>query len=231
MLHRLEIHTAFGGTGRAANLNAFMSEDPKVLVATPGRLNDYLAEEGCRRKFTSMQTLILDEADRMLDAGFLPDILQILNALPPKKLARWQGMCFSATMPPSINQVLPIVLNPEHTRISTLDTSEPPTVARVPQYSVVISSVRDTFNALFTLLNAEVQTATEEPKIIVFGTTANLVALYAKVYEGLLDLRVFELHSRMTQSRRTRMTTDFKDANRGIMFASDGRRLIVLLIY
>ena len=65
----LQVHTAFGGTARAANLNKFRNSDPAILVATPGRLNDILGEEDVRSKFDDIQTLILDEADRMLDAG------------------------------------------------------------------------------------------------------------------------------------------------------------------
>ena len=65
----LQVHTAFGGTARASNLNKFRNGDPAILVATPGRLNDILGEEDVRSKFDDMQTLILDEADRMLDAG------------------------------------------------------------------------------------------------------------------------------------------------------------------
>ena len=69
MRRPIEVHTAFGGTARTANLNKFMKGDPKILIATPGRLNDYLGELGIQRKFDSLQTLILDEADAMLEAG------------------------------------------------------------------------------------------------------------------------------------------------------------------
>ena len=69
MRRPIEVHTAFGGTARVANLNKFMKGDPKILVATPGRLNDYLSELETQRKFNSLQTLILDEADAMLEAG------------------------------------------------------------------------------------------------------------------------------------------------------------------
>lgn len=65
----IEVHTAFGGTAKASSLNKFKRGDPKMLVATPGRLNDYLSEDDVRDKFSGMMTLVLDEADRMLDAG------------------------------------------------------------------------------------------------------------------------------------------------------------------
>ena len=130
-------------------------------------------------------------------------------------------MCFSATIPPRMHQVLSHVLAEDHVSISTLDASEPPTLAKVPQFSVIIPSVSDTFKALLALLNFEIDVTEGDPKIIVFGTTANLVALYAKVFKGLLNLQVLELHSRLSQAARTKATDEFKAAKRGIMFASD----------
>lgn len=65
----LEVHTAFGGTAKASSLQRFKQGDPKILVATPGRLNDYLGEADVQGKFRFMNTLVLDEADRMLDQG------------------------------------------------------------------------------------------------------------------------------------------------------------------
>ncbi len=158
----------------------------------------------------------------MLDQGFLPDILKVLRALPPKPTGQWQGMCFSATIPPKMQQVLSNVLKKDHTSISTIDTSEPPTLAKVPQFSVVIPRVEDTFTALFSLLKEEIRVTDTESKIIVFGTTANLVALYSEVFEGQTSLKVYELHSRMSQPARTRATEAFKAAKSGIMFATDG---------
>lgn len=124
-----------------------------------------------------------------------------------------------------MEQVLSHVLKKEHVSISTLDASEPPTLARVPQYSVIIPSVTDTFTALFSLIKEEVQITEGEPKFIVFGTTANLVALYVQVFQTQTNLKVYELHSRMSQPARTRATNDFKIAKNGIMFATDGRNL------
>lgn len=65
----VEIHTAYGGSARAQHLRTFLEQDPKILVATPGRLKDYLTEQEIRKKFEDMQTLILDEGDMMLEAG------------------------------------------------------------------------------------------------------------------------------------------------------------------
>lgn len=217
----LQVHTAFGGTAKASNLSRFRNGDPKILVATPGRLNDYLSELDVRAKFDEMKTLVLDEADRMLDAGFLPDILKVLRALPSKVNGQWQGMCFSATLPPKIQQVLSNVLKKDHVSISTIDASEPPTLEKVPQYSVVIPKIDDTFPALFSLIKEEIHATMGDSKIIVFGTTANLVALYAQVFEAQTHLKVYELQSRLSQPARTKATDAFKVATSGLMFATD----------
>lgn len=71
----IEVQAAFGGLARASMMNKFKEGDPKILVATPGRLKDYLAVEELRQRFQSMQTLILDEADAMLEAGMRIDCL------------------------------------------------------------------------------------------------------------------------------------------------------------
>ncbi len=137
-------------------------------------------------------------------------------------------MCFSATVPPKIKDVLSNVLNSDYTMISTIDSSEPPTLAGVPQYSVIIPSVTDTFNALLSLINIEITLGKEDPKIIVFGTTANLVSLYVRLFQGQTHLNVYELHSRLSQPQRTRTTSAFKETQSGIMFATDGTCLVPL---
>lgn len=154
--------------------------------------------------------------------GFLPDVLQILKALPPKS-KKWRGMCFSATFPAKIQEVLSCVLDSDYTSISTIEPSEVPTVDGVPQFFLVIPTVVETFATLLSLIRHEITVSTKEPKIIVFGITAAIVSLYAKVFSDHTDLRVFELHSRMTQPRRTQTTSEFKAAKNGIMFATDGR--------
>ncbi|KAL8807171.1 MAG: hypothetical protein Q9182_000853 [Xanthomendoza sp. 2 TL-2023] len=217
----LEVHTAFGGTAKASTLLKFQNGDPKILIATPGRLNDYMSDASVASKFHAIRSVILDEADRMLDTGFLPTILQILKALPAKRDANWQGMCFSATIPPKIQQVFSHVLEPNHVKISTIDASEPPTHTKVPQFSLVIPSVKDTFTSLYLLLQKEISSTVGAPKIVVFGTTARLVSLFAQVFQRQFSIPVFQLHSRLTQPARTRTTEEFKTATRGIMFASD----------
>lgn len=214
----LECHIAVGGTARASAHSRFMAGAPSILVATPGRLKDYLSDETTAEKLANIQTLVLDEADTMLESGFLADVKAILRLIPPKSTG-WQGMCFSATVPPKVKDVVSVVLRPGYNNISTIEKNETPTHERVPQFHVLMPSVTDTFTTLAALLNVETQGSS---KVIVFGVTANMVALFAKVFSlGLTTLPVFEIHSRLNQSSRTKTTDRFKEATTGVLFASD----------
>lgn len=214
----LECHIAVGGTARASAHTKFMKGSPSVLVATPGRLTDYLSETPTAKKLSNIQTLVLDEADTMLESGFIADVKRILQLIPQKSTG-WQGMCFSATVPPKVRDVVNVVLRRDYTSISTIDQNEAPTHERVPQYSVLMPSVKDTFTTLAALLKHEIKNS---KKIIVFGVTANMVSLLAGVFcKGMVHLKVFEIHSRLNQGARTRTTNQFKDADAGILFASD----------
>lgn len=214
----LECHIAVGGTARASAHSRFMKGAPSILVATPGRLKDYLSEKATAEKLSSIQTLILDEADTMLETGFLADVKRILQLIPPKS-SGWQGMCFSATVPPKVKDVVSVVLKPGYVNISKIEKNEAPTHERVPQYHVLMPSVADTFTTLASLLKLEIKS---NSKIIAFGVTANMVAIFARVFsQSLTPLTVFEIHSRLSQSARTKTTAQFKEAASGIMFASD----------
>jgi ATP-dependent RNA helicase RhlE len=100
-LNDLAVHTPitgasiFGGVGMGPQEHAFRS-GVDVLIATPGRLLDHLRAPYA--KLTNLEFLVLDEADRMLDMGFLPEIRKILRYVPSKR----QTLFFSATMPPPI---------------------------------------------------------------------------------------------------------------------------------
>ncbi|ORX96557.1 P-loop containing nucleoside triphosphate hydrolase protein [Clohesyomyces aquaticus] len=218
---RMECHTAFGGTARASTLNKFLRGDPTILVATPGRLDDILGEEQVRDRFQSIQTVVLDEADRMLDQGFAPQINSILRRIPPKRDG-WQGMCFSATLPERVNDVVKCVLFPGYTSLSTIDRNEAPTLDKVPQFAITVPSIQQIFSALYALIQHEYEQDPKDFKAIVFGTTANGVGLLYDVFKVLLpQFQIFELHSRLSQSTRTSTTNRFKDATSGILFASD----------
>ncbi len=103
-LNTLAVHTPIsgaviiGGMSMGPQAHAFRT-GTEILIATPGRLLDHLRQSYA--KFDGLEILILDEADRMLDMGFLPDIRRILKMLPAKR----QTLFFSATMPSEIRQL------------------------------------------------------------------------------------------------------------------------------
>ena len=117
-LNDLAVHTPitgaaiYGGVGMGPQEHAFRS-GVDVIIATPGRLLDHFQQPYA--KLAGLEYLVLDEADRMLDMGFLPEIRKILRHLPPKR----QTLFFSATMPPPIAKLTremlhdPVTLNVE----------------------------------------------------------------------------------------------------------------------
>jgi len=221
----IECHLATGGSNRKASLNKFLSGKPTILVATPGRMNDYLTEAGPRQKLDAVRCVVLDEADRMLDAGFLPDLMRILAQLPPKKEANWQGMCFSATMPPEINKVLHNVLTPDHARLSTLSANDAPTVDAIPQSLIAVPGIEAVFPMLHKLLSCE-RIDNPSLKAIIFCSTARQAGLLYQIFgytggAGPGKLPCYQMHSRLSQTQRNRTVEEFKAATSGLLFASD----------
>ncbi len=94
----LRIATVYGGVSMRKQIQE-LRRGVDVVVATPGRLLDHMRRNNLR--LNDVQILVLDEADRMLDMGFLPDVRSILNQLPRKR----QTLLFSATMPPPIESL------------------------------------------------------------------------------------------------------------------------------
>lgn len=95
---RVRVATIFGGVGESAQIRA-LQEGVEIIIATPGRLIDLMGQGYGR--FQSLEFLVLDEADRMLDMGFLPAIRRIVRALPPKR----QTLLFSATLSKEIEAI------------------------------------------------------------------------------------------------------------------------------
>lgn len=222
---RIQCHIAVGGSKRATHMSSFMSGKPTVLVATPGRLIDYLSEAGPREKLSEIRCLVLDEADRMLDAGFSNDIQKILKQIPSKQDAKWQGMCFSATMPEEIHKFLHLVLDKNHAHITTIDPNEVPTVEAIPQTVIPVESIDDVLPTLHSIISCETSD-NKALKAIVFSPTARHAGLLYHLFGATgraapPKLPVFQMHSRMTQAQRTRTVEEFKATDRGIMFASD----------
>jgi ATP-dependent RNA helicase RhlE len=190
---RITATTVFGGVKPAAQIRALRS-GVNVVVATPGRLLDHMQQPWFR--IDQLDVLVLDEADRMLDMGFLPDIRRILARLP----ARRQTMLFSATLPSPIVALSRDLLT-RPVRLNIERTAAPATGVRQAVLSVPEQRKRD---LLVALLNRDVETA------LVFTRTkhrANRLAKYLD-REGIPCDRI---HGNRSQPQRESALKKFKN--------------------
>lgn len=177
----------------------------EVLVATPGRLIDHMRISQAR--FDPVQILVLDEADRMFDMGFLPDLKRIIARLPGRK----QTLLFSATMPPVIAKLANEILrNPQTIQIGRRSA---PAVGitqaayPVPEY-------------LKVALLRHLLRHTEMPSVLVFTRTKQSAKRLARTIEAD-GFAVTELHSNLTQGQRTRAMEGFRREEFQVMVATN----------
>lgn len=221
-LPQYQVQFAIGGTNKNSEEKAIL-RGCEILIATPGRLLDHMSDERIRWQFRSLQTLVLDEADRMLDMGFLPDIKRIVGFLPNKTQVHRQSMLFSATVAGQIQNVAHLILNQGYKFISTIPAGETNTHDRVPQFLVTAPSMSDVAPAMVAAIRSELASAAPGPfKAIVFAPTAALADFYCHILEMTQDLPpVSVLHSRVSQSKRTKTTQTFREATNAICVATD----------
>ena len=209
-LNEIAVHTpitsaaVFGGVGMSPQEHAFRS-GVDVIVATPGRLLDHLRHPYA--KLDKLEHLVLDEADRMLDMGFLPEIRKLLRMLPAKR----QTLFFSATMPAPIATLTREMLNnPATLRIER--NAAPPTGITQAVYPVS----QDLKAALFlALLNRG-----EMKQALVFTRTkhrANRLADFL-VKNGVKADRI---HGNRSQTQRTAALAGFKNGSHKVLVATD----------
>jgi len=177
-----------------------------VLVATPGRLLDLVGQKIAR--LSAVEVLVLDEADRMLDMGFIPDIRRILNLLPEQR----QSMLFSATMPQTIQRLADSILtDPIDVRI-TPDAPEADTV----EQSVYFVEPRHK-QALLTHL---LETRDDIRRALVFAGTKRLAdRIVMHLQHADIDADVF--HSDRPQHARQRVLDNFRGGRTRVLVASD----------
>jgi ATP-dependent RNA helicase MSS116 len=225
-LPQIKVRTAIGGTNKDAEGRKIYN-GCHILVATPGRLLDHLQDEQMQYQVSALNTLVLDEADRMLDMGFLPDIKKIIAHLPLQTKTPRQSMLFSATIPDSIIGIAKTILSPGFQTISTIPEGESNTHKRVPQYLITAPTINDLASFLVSVITAELASSsgTGEFKPIVFAPTAVLSDLYTHVLTHALRshiaVRVLTMHARMSQPKRTSTTNEFRAAKSAICVATD----------
>ncbi len=209
-LRDLAIHTpisgaaVYGGVGMGPQEHAFRS-GVDVLVATPGRLLDHFQYRYATLE--GLEILVLDEADRMLDMGFLPDIRRVLKHLPTKR----QTLFFSATLPPAIVQLSQEML--KNAAMISVERKAAPAVGITQSVFPVPQELK--LSLLETLLNrGEIQNA------IVFTRTKHRAN---RVFEQLerRRIKVARIHGNRSQMQRTEALAGFKSGKYRILVATD----------
>lgn len=194
-----------------------------ILVATPGRLVDLIENYQVGPRLGQLRTLVLDEADRLLDQGFRRELVKILDALPDRKAVPRQTLLFSATLPEGVHSISSIALKPDHKFITTLKDEDINAHKHVVQELLVLPGHQMIAGALEVLKREEMLAAERGGfKVMVFLPTARAAGLYFEVFSNLpTSYPVWEIHSRMSQAKRTKSTDQFRAADRGILFSSD----------
>ncbi|EJZ21720.1 DEAD/DEAH box helicase [Rhizobium sp. Pop5] len=205
--HRLNVALLIGGV-------SFEDQDRKlergadVLICTPGRLLDHF-ERG-KLLMSGVEILVIDEADRMLDMGFIPDIERIAKLIPFTR----QTLFFSATMPPEIQKLADRFLqNPER-----VEVAKPASAAKTVTQRFVASHSKDYEKR--AVLRELVRAQGELKNAIIFCNRKKDVADLFRSLERH-GFSVGALHGDMDQRSRTTMLQNFRDGNLQLLVASD----------
>jgi ATP-dependent RNA helicase RhlE len=200
---RLRSATIYGGVGAGPQIKA-LRDGVEILVACPGRLLDLINQRFA--KMDRIEVLVLDEADRMFDMGFLPDVKRIIAAVPAQR----QTMLFSATFPGEIEQLAAHSLkNPQRITMGLSKPVHTVTHALYPVPPHLKSGL---------LLKILKQTATES--VLIFTRTKYRAQKLTQQIERA-GYKVTSLHSDRTQGQRQSALRGFRDGTHLIMVATD----------
>ena len=196
--------TIFGGVKQFHQVKA-MNKIFQILVATPGRLLDLIGQQII--SLDEVHTLVLDEADRMLDMGFLPDVKKIIEKTPEDR----QTLLFTATMPMKIQELAKkFMLNPVEVRAHV----EAIPVEMISQ-SIFLVEKKDKLRLLEFLLDEEMIT-----RALVFTRTKHGANKLARIL-AKNSLQVDAIHGNKSQASRERALKNFKQGNIDILVATD----------
>ena len=196
--------TIFGGVSMGPQINA-LRRGVDIVIATPGRLMDHMQQRTL--DLSAVETLILDEADRMLDMGFLPALKRILVALPKKR----QTLLFSATFAPAIKTLaLEFMHNPRE-----ISVSAPNTVTTLVSHQVHPVDAARKRDLLLHLLSQD-----SRRQSLVFSRTKH-GADKLVTYLNASGLRSAAIHGNKSQNARTRALSDFKSSRVTVLVATD----------
>ena len=200
----LQIAVIFGGVGYGKQMEALRT-GVDILVATPGRLLDHIEQGAC--KLDHIEFLVLDEADRMLDMGFLPDVRRILDRCPRDR----HTSLFSATIPPEIETLIKWAMrNPQTIEIGARRT--PAETVKHVIYPVSDSQKTDLLLELLKRVNYE--------SVLIFCRTKHGADRVAHLLKRSSHA-VAVLHSNRTQREREQALKGFRDGRYEVLVATD----------
>ncbi|MDT2757394.1 DEAD/DEAH box helicase [Enterococcus asini] len=201
---KVKVQAVYGGADIGRQIRG-LKDRPHIVVGTPGRMLDHINRHTL--KLGTVRTLVLDEADEMLNMGFLEDIEKIISQVPEER----QTLLFSATMPPAIKNIgVKFMKNPEHVQIKAKEM----TADLIDQYYVRAKDF-EKFDIMTRLL--DVQT----PDLaIVFGRTKRRVDELARGLE-LRGYKAEGIHGDLSQQKRMSVLRSFKSGHLDILVATD----------
>jgi len=201
---RISYTVVFGGVNKRPQMTA-MRRGVDILVATPGRLLDLMNERVI--ELDRIETIVLDEADRMLDMGFIPDVRRIISALPAKR----QSLFFSATLPTEVKRLSEEMLN-NPVRVSV--ESEAGSTPDIAQHMLFVT--RDQKRDALRMLLTEQRSF----RALVFTRTkhkAKDIAYHLRKNGISAD----DLHGNKSQNARQRALRDFHSGKVHVLVATD----------
>ena len=197
----LKILTLYGGVPLRAQADS-LAKGAHILIGTPGRIQDHLAKETL--VLDSIKTLVLDEADRMLDMGFYDEIVKIGSNMPRGK----QTLLFSATFPPNIEKLAKALLNqPLTIKVDTILASN--------KIDEILYETSDKFKTLAALI----QSFKPETLLIFCNTKAEVISL-TDTLAGR-GHSVIEIHGDLDQRDRNESVIAFSNGSKRILVATD----------
>ena len=200
----VKVRSVYGGSSIEKQIKALKS-GAHIVVGTPGRLLDLIKRKAL--KLNQIETLILDEADEMLNMGFLEDIESIISHVPEER----QTLLFSATMPDAIKRIgVKFMKEPEHVKIAAKEL----TTELVDQYYIRVKE-NEKFDTMTRLMDVE------QPELsIVFGRTKRRVDELTRGLK-IRGFRAEGIHGDLDQGKRLRVLRDFKNGNLDVLVATD----------
>jgi ATP-dependent RNA helicase RhlE len=194
----------FGGVGQSPQ-EAALRRGVDILVATPGRLLDLMQQRIIH--LNTIEIFVLDEADRMLDMGFIHDVRRVISALPKQR----QTLLFSATMPLEIQQLADsILINPVHVEV----TPQATTVEKIDQHIFFVEHKDKRFLLEHLLRDRSAQ------RVLVFTRTKHGANKVVKQL-GQAGIVADAIHGNKSQTARERALEDFRKGKVRILVATD----------